>query len=89
MTATAHLADIEAITEVTAYIAARAAVTIKADQAPGHDLDTVMRRMTCDSALDTIHRAYAIRITAGDGAKEAAIKVGLRMVRAYRDHYGI
>lgn len=89
MTATAHLADTEAITKVTAYIAARAAVTIKADRAPGHDLDTVMRRMTSDSALDTIRRAYAFRITAGDGAEDAADKVGRRMVRAYRDQYGI
>lgn len=87
--ATAHLADTDALTKVTAYAAARAALTIAADHTPGHDLDTVMARMTTSRALDTIRRAYTHRIHAGDSAKEAADKVGLRMVRAYRDHYGL
>lgn len=86
---TAHLADAEAVAKAVAYAAARAAKTIDHLGAPGHGLATVMARMTSDKALDTMRRAYAFRISAGDGAREAADKVGLRMVHAYRDQYGI
>lgn len=86
---TATTIHLETTSDVIGYIAARATEAIASKNAPGHDLDTVLTRMTTDKALSTMRSAYEFRLAAGDAEQDAAIKVGVRMIQAYRIQYDI
>jgi hypothetical protein len=67
-----------------AYIAALVVQTIAAADVPGHDLETVARRVLTDRTLDTIRTAYTDQVEAGSHPKEAIKEVGVATIRAYR-----
>ncbi|NUR01312.1 MAG: hypothetical protein HOY79_33750 [Streptomyces sp.] len=84
--ATVQLAN---TTEVVAWIAANVAKTIAADNHAGHDLDTVMRRMTTDGVLSTIRSAYEFRCTRGDDRPESIKLIGVRLIAEYCKTFGL
>lgn len=81
-----HLKD---TTEVVAWIAATVARSISAAGIPGHDLHTVMDRMTTNQALDTIRTAYTTWAGDGKDRPEGITKIGVRLIQEYRRTYGI
>lgn len=81
-----HLKDTE---EVVAWIAATAAKSIGAAGIPGHNLHTVMERMTSGKVLDTIRAAYTTWAATGKDRPEGITKIGVRLIQEYRRTYGI
>ncbi|MGW7688789.1 hypothetical protein ACWGMA_07835 [Streptomyces asiaticus] len=78
-----------ATTGVVAYIAATTAQAIANKGVDGHDLDTVMHRMTSDRVLSQIRTAYVRRSRAGQHRPTAITKIGVNLITEYRTHYGI
>lgn len=76
-------------TDVVAYIAATTAQAIANKGVDGHDLDTVMRRMTSDRVLSQIRSAYLRRAKAAQHRPTAITKIGVNLITEYRTHYGI
>jgi len=76
-------------TDIVAYITATTAQVIAGKGVDGHDLDTVMRRMTSDRVLSQIRAAYLRRARDGQRRPAAITKVGVSLVTEYRTHYGI
>lgn len=83
---TIHLKD---TTEVVGYIAARTAETIAARGYPGHDLHTVMDRMTSDRVLETIRAAYVHWAAAGNDRPTGIVRIGVRLIAEYRRTFGL
>ena len=81
-----HLAT---TTDVVAWIAANVAKTIAGKHAPGHDLNTVMRRMTSDNILGTIRTAYVFRCERGYDRPESIKMIGCRVIAEYCREYGL
>lgn len=75
--------------EVAAYIAATTAQAIANKGVDGHDLDTVMGRVTADRVLSQIHSAYLRRVRDGQHRPTAMTKIGANLITEYRTHYGI
>lgn len=79
---------LESTTEVVAWIAANAAKMIAAGNHPGHDLDTVMQRMTADSVLEMIRAAYTFRCERGDDRPGSVKLIGCRIIAEYCNTFG-
>lgn len=75
--------------DAVAYIAATTAQAIANKGVDGHDLDTVMYRMTSDRALSQISAAYLRRVRAGQHRPTAITKIGVALITEYRTRYGI
>lgn len=75
--------------DIVAYIAATTAQAIASKGVDGHDLDTVMYRMTSDRALSQIRAAYLRRARAGQHRPTAITKIGVALIAEYRTRYGI
>jgi tellurite resistance protein len=76
-------------TDVVAYIAATTAQAIADKGVDGHELETVMHRMTSDRVLSQIRTAYLRRAQAGEHRPTAITKIGVGLITEYRTHYGI
>lgn len=87
MTATQiHLKD---ATEVTAWVATKVAETIAKAGYEGHNLDTVLYRMTNTKVLATIRTAYINWVEKGGDKNEGITKIGVRLITEYRRTYGV
>lgn len=76
-------------TEVTAWIATKVAETIAKAGREGHDLDTVLFRMTSTKVLATIRVAYIHQVENGVDKPEAIKKIGVRLIAEYRKTYDL
>jgi hypothetical protein len=81
-----HLKD---TTEVVAYIAAKVSESLAAEGFPGHDLETVMTRMTSDRVLATIRGAYTHMARRGDDRPSAISKIGVRLIAEYYTQHNL
>jgi hypothetical protein len=86
---TATTVNLKTTTDVVAWIAANVAKTIAASNHPGHDLPTVMHRMTADSALEMIRAAYTFRCERGDDRPESVKLIGCRLVAEYCNTFNL
>ncbi|WP_424891818.1 hypothetical protein [Streptomyces sp. XH2] len=75
------------ITEIVAFIAATVSKSLARNGKPGHDLDTVMHRMTTDAVLSRIRLAYLARINDGQDPRTAVTKTGQDLIREYVRHF--
>lgn len=85
-TTTIHL---ETTTEVVGWIAATVSTVIASANLPGHDLDTVMSRMTTDRVLTAIRTAYITRVQRGDDRNDAIKRLGVCLIAEYYSQLGI
>lgn len=83
---TVHLED---TTEVVAWIAANVSKTIAAAGHAGHDLETVMGRMTTDSVLSWVRQAWEFRCRRGDDRPESVKLIGVRLIAQYCAQFGL
>jgi hypothetical protein len=81
--------NLKTTTDVVAWIAANAAKVIAAGNHPGHDLDTVMGRMTTDGILGMIRAAYTFRCERGDDRPESVKLIGCRVIAEYCNTFGL
>lgn len=70
-------------------IAALATKSIAAEGLPGHSLEEVGERMTCDEVLGRIRTAYERHTGNGMTPKEAVTAVGQTVIAAYLNSAGI
>ncbi|MGX1514008.1 hypothetical protein [Streptomyces collinus] len=86
MTATFTITSTE---DAVSVIAALATESIAAQGLPGHSLEEVGERMTCDEILGRIRTAYERHTAGGKTPREAVIAVGQTLTASYYNSAGI
>lgn len=81
-----HLNDTE---DVVAWIAANVSKTIAKASHEGHDLNTVMTRMTSDRVLNLIRTAYLHCARQGQDRPDAIRRIGVRLIAEYCRQYDL
>lgn len=89
ITRTAGRVHLDTTEDVVAWLAASVAKTIANAGHAGHDLETVLTRMTSDAILDTIRSAYTHWASQGRDRRTGIEKIGVRLIHEYRRTYGI
>ncbi|MFB8442679.1 hypothetical protein ACFC7A_26875 [Streptomyces niveus] len=69
--------------EVVAWIAGNVARVIATAEKPGHDLHTVMGRMTTDRVMDRIRAVYLSEVDHGAHRPEVIMRIGIELIEEY------
>lgn len=75
--------------EVVAWIAGTVARVLASVDRPGHDLRTVMRRMTTDRVMNRIRGVYLSRRADGATQRDVTMRIGQELIEEYVRHHSM
>ncbi|MDF3141506.1 MULTISPECIES: hypothetical protein [unclassified Streptomyces] len=81
--------QLDTLADVAGYIVGTAAGAIATLGIEGHDVETVLSRLTEPRFADTVTGLYARAVDEGKDKVATIGAIGGALVRSYRRHYGI